>query len=65
MKSKMKSHTMTEDVIFWKWISVNTVALVTEACVYHWSMEGKGVRSFLEAKITFMQEMFYVLLCTP
>ncbi|XP_022345311.1 clathrin heavy chain 1 isoform X2 [Crassostrea virginica] len=40
MKSKMKSHTMTEDVIFWKWISVNTVALVTEACVYHWSMEG-------------------------
>lgn len=54
MKSKMKSHTMTEDVIFWKWISVNTVALVTEACVYHWSMEGKGVRSFPEAKITFM-----------
>lgn len=40
MKSKMKSHTMTEDVIFWKWISVNTVALVTDACVYHWSMEG-------------------------
>lgn len=37
----MKSHTMTEDVIFWKWISVNTVALVTDACVYHWSMEGK------------------------
>ncbi|XP_060079736.1 clathrin heavy chain 1-like isoform X2 [Ylistrum balloti] len=40
MKSKMKSHTMTDDVIFWKWISVNTVALVTETCVYHWSMEG-------------------------
>uniref|UniRef100_V5GGT5 Clathrin heavy chain n=2 Tax=Anoplophora glabripennis TaxID=217634 RepID=V5GGT5_ANOGL len=40
MKSKMKAHTMTEDVIFWKWISPNTLALVTETSVYHWSMEG-------------------------
>jgi clathrin heavy chain len=40
MKSKMKAHTMTEDVIFWKWISLNTLALVTENSVYHWSMEG-------------------------
>ncbi|RWS16792.1 Clathrin heavy chain 1-like protein [Dinothrombium tinctorium] len=40
MKSKMKAHTMTEDVIFWKWINVNTIALVTEGAVYHWSMEG-------------------------
>ncbi|XP_045391143.1 clathrin heavy chain 2 isoform X2 [Lemur catta] len=40
MKSKMKAHTMAEEVIFWKWISVNTVALVTETTVYHWSMEG-------------------------
>ncbi|XP_063560851.1 clathrin heavy chain 2 isoform X5 [Gorilla gorilla gorilla] len=40
MKSKMKAHTMAEEVIFWKWVSVNTVALVTETAVYHWSMEG-------------------------
>ncbi|CAI9724427.1 clathrin heavy chain 1 isoform X2 [Octopus vulgaris] len=40
MKSKMKAHTMTEDVTFWKWISVNTVALVTDTAVYHWGMEG-------------------------
>ncbi|KAJ3604235.1 hypothetical protein NHX12_028976 [Muraenolepis orangiensis] len=40
MKSKVKAHTMTEEVMFWKWISVNTVALVTDAAVYHWSMEG-------------------------
>ena len=25
MKSKVKSHLMTEDVVFWKWISVNSV----------------------------------------
>jgi clathrin heavy chain len=25
MKSKMKAHVMTEDVIFWKWISLNLV----------------------------------------
>lgn len=36
----MKAHTMTEDVTFWKWISLNTVALVTDNAVYHWSMEG-------------------------
>ncbi|CAG0882402.1 unnamed protein product [Darwinula stevensoni] len=40
MKSKMKAHTMPEDIIFWKWISVNTISLVTETAVYHWSMEG-------------------------
>lgn len=40
MKSKMKAHTMNEDVIFWKWINVNTIALVTETAVFHWSMEG-------------------------
>jgi clathrin heavy chain len=40
MKSKMKAHLMTEDCIFWKWISVNTIGIVTEQAVYHWSMEG-------------------------
>lgn len=40
MKSKVKAHNMTEEVQFWKWISVNTVALVTDTACYHWSMEG-------------------------
>jgi clathrin heavy chain len=40
LKSKMKSHQLTDDVAFWKWINVNTVALVTEASVFHWSIEG-------------------------
>ncbi|KAK4337243.1 hypothetical protein RND71_043548 [Anisodus tanguticus] len=38
----MKSHTMEEDVVFWKWINVNTIALVTENAVYHWSMEDES-----------------------
>ncbi|GFU80792.1 clathrin heavy chain 1 [Trichonephila clavipes] len=42
MKSKMKAHTMNEDVVFWKWINVNTIALVTETAVFHWSMEGES-----------------------
>lgn len=41
MKSKMKAHNMNEDVVFWKWINTNTIALVTESAVYHWSMEGR------------------------
>lgn len=40
MKSMTKSHTMNEDVVFWKWINVKTIALVTEKTVFHWSMEG-------------------------
>jgi len=45
MKSKMKAHQMVDDVIFWKWINLNTIALVTESSVYHWSMEGKSCDS--------------------
>jgi clathrin heavy chain len=40
MKSKMKAFTMTEECVFWKWISVNTIGIVTDLSVYHWSMEG-------------------------
>lgn len=41
MKTMMKSHTMTEEVVFWKWVDVKTIALVTEKSVYHWVMEGE------------------------
>ena len=40
MKSKMKAYNMTEECLFWKWISVNTIGIVTEVSVYHWDMEG-------------------------
>ncbi len=40
MKSKVKSYASTEEVVFWKWIAVNTIGIVTETAVYHWSMEG-------------------------
>lgn len=43
MKSKMKSHSLPEEVIFWKWISLNTIGLVTDSAVYHWSMEGESL----------------------
>ncbi|KAG9319692.1 hypothetical protein KVV02_006937 [Mortierella alpina] len=40
MKTKVKSHLMHDDVEFWKWISLKSLALVTGTSVYHWSMEG-------------------------
>lgn len=40
MKSKIKSHLMHEDVVYWKWINVKTIGLITDTAVYHWSMEG-------------------------
>ncbi len=39
LKSKLKSHVMTEDVTFWKWVNEKTIGLVTENSVYHWSID--------------------------
>ena len=41
-KAKVKSHVMTEDVTFWKWVNNTTIGMVTEGSVYHWSMEGES-----------------------
>lgn len=37
-KTKLKSCTMNEDVHFWTWQSVDTLALVTDVAVYHWNI---------------------------
>ncbi len=37
-KAKLKSATMSEDVVFWKWISEGTIGLVTESAVFHWDV---------------------------
>jgi len=40
LKAKMKSHSMSEPCVFWKWTSPKNLALVTATSVYHWSIEG-------------------------
>ncbi|KAI9094637.1 hypothetical protein DFS34DRAFT_628550 [Phlyctochytrium arcticum] len=40
LKAKVKAHNMSEDVVFWKWISPTTLGIVTETSVHHWSIEG-------------------------
>lgn len=37
-KAKIKSTTMAEDVVFWKWFSDTTLGLVTDTSVYHWNI---------------------------
>ena len=37
-KIKLKSATMNEDVLFWKWISIDTLGLVTESSIFHWNV---------------------------
>ena len=37
-KAKLKSATMGEDVVFWKWISDTTIGLVTDSAVFHWDV---------------------------
>mmetsp|Transcript_28677 Transcript_28677/g.48179 ORF Transcript_28677/g.48179 Transcript_28677/m.48179 type:complete len:1757 (+) Transcript_28677:68-5338(+) len=39
-KAKLKSFTITDNIVYWKWISGTTLALVSATAVYHWSMEG-------------------------
>lgn len=40
LKSKMKAYNMPEEVTFWKWVNMNTIAIVSETSVYHWSLQG-------------------------
>ena len=37
-KVKLKSATMNEDVVFWKWFSESSLGLVTDNSVYHWNV---------------------------
>ena len=37
-KAKLKSATMNEDVVFWKWFSETSLGLVTDSAVYHWDV---------------------------
>jgi clathrin heavy chain len=37
-KEKLKSHSMAEDVVFWKWITERKLGLVTDTSVYHWDV---------------------------
>ncbi|OQS04982.1 clathrin heavy chain [Thraustotheca clavata] len=40
LRAKMKSHQMTDPIVFWRWITPNTIGMVTATAVYHWSIEG-------------------------
>ena len=53
---------MTEEVQFWKWISLNTVGLVTDTAVYHWGMEGITV---FPSNITYKKRFFWELTLGP
>jgi len=37
-KAKLKSVTMNEDVVFWKFFNESTLGLVTDTSVYHWNI---------------------------
>eukprot|EP01116_Phalansterium_solitarium_P013913 TRINITY_DN3136_c0_g1_i1.p1 TRINITY_DN3136_c0_g1~~TRINITY_DN3136_c0_g1_i1.p1 ORF type:complete len:1727 (-),score=785.73 TRINITY_DN3136_c0_g1_i1:319-5382(-) len=40
-KTKLKAYTMTEEVVFWKWLNGNVMGLVTKGAVYHWALDSK------------------------
>jgi len=40
LKRKIKETTTSEPIVFWKWVSASTLALVTATAVLHWAMDG-------------------------
>lgn len=41
-KAKVKTHQATEDIIFWNWVNSDTIGIVTESAVLHWSLNGNN-----------------------
>lgn len=41
-KQKLKAHLMNEEIVFWKWISPETLGIVTETAVWHWQLNVEG-----------------------
>lgn len=41
-KERLQTYTHTEDIVFWRWISQQTLALVSTKSVYHWDVLGTG-----------------------
>lgn len=37
-KARLQTYTHTEDIMFWRWISQTTLALVSTKSVYHWDV---------------------------
>jgi len=42
LQARMKSGTIAEAVVFWRWTSTNNIAIVTATAVFHWSIEGES-----------------------
>ncbi len=47
-KQKLKSATMNEDVVFWKWFSETSLGLITDSTVYHWDVFDPNQQSPVE-----------------
>ncbi|OMJ87695.1 hypothetical protein SteCoe_10539 [Stentor coeruleus] len=47
-KAKMKVHDFPEPIVYWRWLSVKKLAIITSRTVFHWNMEGGDapVRAF-------------------
>ena len=49
-KQKLKSNVMSEDVVYWKWISRESLGLVTDTSIYHWNVydpaQGAPIKAF-------------------
>jgi len=39
-RQKIKAYQMTDQIVFWKWISPTVLGIITQSAVYHWSLEG-------------------------
>lgn len=57
-KERLQTYTHHEDIVFWRWISQTTLALVSIKSVYHWDVI--GTTSSTPVKIFDRQEQLEV-----
>jgi clathrin heavy chain len=62
-KKKLKNYQIPDQVVFWKWISNNTLALVTATSVFHWTKEGGGDPVKVFDRYVFLYHFIAFLAC--
>lgn len=58
-RQKLKSHTLAEPCVFWKWTSANNLAIVTATSVWHWDMSKEAPAKIFDRAVPQAQVLNY------
>ena len=58
-RQKLKSHTLQEPCVYWKWTSNTNLAMVTATSVWHWDMSSEGPTKLFDRAVPQAQVLHY------